>query len=461
MYVPPAQGQPTMFINDRGLDFFHQHLAASLDGQFDSEFWSKLVLQLSQSEPSIRHAVSAVSISYQDIELCVRNSASYVKSSPDAQLEWNKAIKALSRRIETDPSSSLVPLVCCLLFTCVEMFRGNVDPAFLHIESGFNILASSRPSSDPGLKQEIRTKVPDRKAIEDYIVPMFTRLNVVCSLAGRITPSMQMLTFLEDRPHQDLNDSRLRLFEVSNASIQFIHDIQPRTYLFQINVEDFVRQAKITARLDAWRSELDDLLAQLKIAGKDVNQDALNLLLVHYKVIHIWARVCTSIEESATDSYFKDFEELVHCAASITKPETSTATPELLSFEFSITGPLYYAALKCRHPATRRRALELLRFAPRREGLWNSRYGYVTAKRIIELEEANVKGSEWPDEAARVHGLVLPDDTARIYAKGEVPFDPWKFVPSPTCPGILEIFLKTKPWGVLGEWHTIVEYVQV
>lgn len=116
IYLPPTQSPPFLFINDRGLDLFQHNLATMLDGQLnsDSEFWSKLVLQLSHSEPSIRHAVSAISFSYRDVESSLRDPAGYVKANPEAQREWNKAIKSLTARIQAHPNSSLVPLVCCL-----------------------------------------------------------------------------------------------------------------------------------------------------------------------------------------------------------------------------------------------------------------------------------------------------------------------------------------------------------
>ena len=73
VYLSPVKRQPVLFLNDQGLDFYHQNLAARLDGQFESKFWSKLVLQLSHSEPSIRHAVSAISVIYRDVESALRH----------------------------------------------------------------------------------------------------------------------------------------------------------------------------------------------------------------------------------------------------------------------------------------------------------------------------------------------------------------------------------------------------
>ena len=465
VYLPPTQSQQAFFVNDRGLDFFHQNLAAKLDGQFDSKFWSKLVLQLSHSEPSIRHAVSAISVIYQDVESSLRHPAGYVNANSEAQREWNTAVKSLSARIQAHPDSNLVPLVCCLLFTCIEFLRGNVESSMLHVQGGFNILAALRRNSDaaPDLGSNLSSN--DLRAIEDHIVPMFSRLNVLCSLAGRTTPPIYAPKAKEDSPQKDLTDSRRRLFEISEHCIRFIGEASPKAAMFQIDVDDLVEQIKLQTRLDGWRDQLYELLGRMQATGHPAKQDALNLLLVHYKVIYIWVRVCTTAGETATDSYHTDFEELVHYAEQIAKPSVGMATPQPLSFDLHILGPLYYTALKCRHPAIRRRALEMLQLAPRREGLWNAHHAYVTAKRVIELEERHLNGQEFPDETSRLYGLPLPDDESRIYSLGEMPFDCWKFdhgiVPSPAYPGTLEAVFQTKPWGLLREWQTITEHINL
>jgi hypothetical protein len=465
VYLPPAQSQPVFSINDRRLNFFHQNLAAKLDGEFESKFWSKLVLQLSHSEPSIRHTVSAISVIYQDVESSLQHPAGYVHANPEAQKEWNAAVKSLSARIQAHPTSNMVPLVCCLLFTCLEFLRGNVESSILHVKSGFNILAALRRTSYAGPDLCSNLSSIELEAIEYHIVPMFSRLNVLCSLAGRIDMPIYALKAREDSTQEDLTDSRRRLFEISDTCIRFIHDAVPKAAMFEIDVDDLVDQIKLQTRLDAWHNQLDELVERLQAAGNPANQDALNLLLVHYKVIYIWVRVCTTAGEMATDSYHADFEELVHYAESIAKPGVEMAAPQPLSFDFHILGPLYYTALKCRHPATRRRALEMLQFAPRREGLWNAHYAYATAKRIIELEERHLNGQELPDETSRVHGLPLPSDDSRSYNLGEMPFDHRKFdhsiVPSLYCPGTLEAVFQTKPWGLLGEYQTTREYIKL
>ena len=465
VYLPPTRSQPISFLHDRGLDFFHQNLAAKLDGQFDSKFWSRLVLQLSHSEPSIRHTVSAISAIYQDVESSLRHPAGYVNANPKAQQEWKTAVRSLSARIQAHPDSSFVPLVCCLLFICIEFLRGDVESSLLHVQSGLNILATLRRGTDAAAGLRPNLSSHDFKAVEDHIFPIFSRLSLLSCLIGRITPPIYAPIAEEDIPQEDLTDSRQRLYEISDSCIRFIGEAIIKAEMFQIDVDDLIRQVKLQTRLDAWCDQLDKLVQRLRAAGNPAKQDALNILLAHYKVIYIWLRVCTTAEETATDSYYTDFEELLHYAEQIAKAGVRIATPQLLSFDMQILGPLYYTALKCRYPAIRRRALEMLQLVPRREGVWNGHYAYITAKRVIELEEKHLNEQGLPDETLRVHGLPLPDDESRVYHLGELPFGFQRFdhsvVPSPACPGTVKAMFRTKPWGPLGEWQTITEYIKL
>jgi hypothetical protein len=206
--LPPAQTQPIAFHNTSGLDFFHRKLAAKLDGHFDSEFWSTLVMQLSQTEPAIRHAVAAISAIHKDVENSTTGlSPDFIIADPVALNESHAAMKCLSARIKAHPSSNFVPLVCCLLFTCLEFLKGNVDSALVHVQSGFNILSTIRSGENTANSQGQLLLSSDIDAIEKYIVPMFSRLNSLCTLFGRVTPPIYSVRDRSDSPHDNLADA--------------------------------------------------------------------------------------------------------------------------------------------------------------------------------------------------------------------------------------------------------------
>jgi hypothetical protein len=467
VYLPPAQSQPTYLPKDPGVDFFHQKLAAQLDGQYDTEFWSRLVVQLSHTEPSIRHAVSAVSIIHQDIESSLRHPTGYISANPKAQQDWNAALRSLATRIEAQPDSSLVPLVCCLLFTCIEFLRGNDASSLLHVENGLKILASIRPNGVTTPDSVNARPYDDINLIEEHIVPVFSRLSILCTLASSLTPPLYPANAEEDGPHADLGDSRRRLTKVIDLCVRFIYHVTAKAQESRLDVEDFLEQAKLRNRLTTWRDELDELLARMQKAGKDVQRDAVNTLLVQQKVLYIWLSICTSGGESAADTYFADFEGIIQMAEQIAEIRRETASQRLLAFDLQVLGPLFCVTLKCRHPGLRRRALELLRTTPRKEGFWDAQHAYLTARRVIEVEERHLDERGLPLETSRVCGLPLPSMESRIYNLGETSFhfDFQKFdhsiVPGPGCPGTIWIEFQMKPWGPDGDWRKHIEYIDI
>lgn len=258
IYLPPTQSPAVLFVNDRGLEFFQQNLATMLDGQLnsDSEFWGKFVLQLSHSEPSIRHAVSAISLCYRDVESSLRDPAGYVNANPEVQKEWNKAIKSLSVRIQAHPNSSLVPLVCCLLFTCIEFLKGNAESSMLHIQNGFKILATQVCDSDTDSERRSNFSSNDLASIKSHIVPMFSRLNILCTLAGRTTPQLYSTTTRTESPPESLADSRRQLFGISDTCFRFIRETSPKVAMLQADFQDIIDQTKLQIRLDAWHAQV-------------------------------------------------------------------------------------------------------------------------------------------------------------------------------------------------------------
>ena len=49
-------------------DFFRTRTAPMLSGYFDSDSWSRLVVQISHCEPTVRHAIMAVSFLHERSE---------------------------------------------------------------------------------------------------------------------------------------------------------------------------------------------------------------------------------------------------------------------------------------------------------------------------------------------------------------------------------------------------------
>jgi hypothetical protein len=72
------------------------------------------------------------------------------------------------------------------------------------------------------------------------------------------------------------------------------------------------------------------------------------------------------------------------------------------TFDTSLIPMLYYTAIRCRCPVTRRKAVALLSKDLPREGLWDPEQHRMIAERIIQLEETEVDERGWPVARVRI-----------------------------------------------------------
>lgn len=94
------------------------------------------------------------------------------------------------------------------------------------------------------------------------------------------------------------------------------------------------------------------------------------------------------------DDYNDQFAEMVSMAASVvgnshgtySSPQGGQIQP-VFCLDDGVLAPLYEVATLCRDPAIRRRAVDILRSAPRQEGLFNSHLLAMVAEKAIAIEE--------------------------------------------------------------------------
>ncbi|KAF2432848.1 hypothetical protein EJ08DRAFT_695249 [Tothia fuscella] len=91
--------------------------------------------------------------------------------------------------------------------------------------------------------------------------------------------------------------------------------------------------------------------------------------------------------ETHWDASLPDFVHLLDLADEFTAVDLKTFTKGVVSFEPGIVLPVFETAMRCRDPSQRRRALALLRSAPRKEGVWDSMGAAAVAECAMNLEE--------------------------------------------------------------------------
>jgi hypothetical protein len=130
-----------LFRNDQEYGHFQRFLnetAQQLTGVLESDLWSRLIPQTCETEPCIRHAVSAIGA--LDFKVPSIGYETFNKSSEFAYQQYGLAIKELRKAAEESRADIRTKLIACLLFACFEFYHGNSDLALSQVFAGVEML---------------------------------------------------------------------------------------------------------------------------------------------------------------------------------------------------------------------------------------------------------------------------------------------------------------------------------
>ncbi|KAL3426397.1 C6 zinc finger domain protein [Phlyctema vagabunda] len=111
------------------------------------------------------------------------------------------------------------------------------------------------------------------------------------------------------------------------------------------------------------------------------------LLQLRYQATVIALSTHSAGGEMQYDRLTSVYEEMVTLAAQILAHSPATRHEAVFTLDHGVVATLFGVASKCREPAVRRRAIELLELKPRREGLWEGVVAARFLRVIVDLEE--------------------------------------------------------------------------
>ncbi|KAI0140326.1 hypothetical protein BJ166DRAFT_116403 [Pestalotiopsis sp. NC0098] len=124
----------------RYLQYFSEKTVAQLTFFFPDDLWNVTILQVAQSHPSVRHALSSLSWYH---ERFVRPTTDLGNEASFALVQYNLAIKHVL--VEQEPSQPVhIGIISCLLFVCIESLRGNLTTAMHLYKYGRQIIQDAR-----------------------------------------------------------------------------------------------------------------------------------------------------------------------------------------------------------------------------------------------------------------------------------------------------------------------------
>ncbi|KAK3699768.1 hypothetical protein LTR37_016277 [Vermiconidia calcicola] len=412
----------------RGLEFFHRKVASSLSAYFDEEFWTRIVAQMSYSEPAIRHAMAAIG-THQSGNLVAQ-------SSKQALLQYNKAIKVVSERTSSANSTDMT-LVVCLLFVCLEFLRGDATRALRHSNAGVRIAMSCRSLDNTAGHEQPAPQ------IRRHVLPIYSRLALHCTQFSSEVAFDYPLYLADTIADVFLNVQHAgeSIVHLMNLSNRFMRNIRTRSARQSLTPDDYEAQSALLGRLSDWSKSADRML--LSVPLREDELCAARILRLHHTMTTIWLAKSMVPNECAYDDSMDDFEMAVTLAEAVCSSVSYRVNGGGFSFHPDISHPLYHIATKCRAPAIRRRAVQLLRTLNRREAFWDSNVAAAIAERVVEIEERMLlTAGALPAEEHRIHSVTLDSEISKAPGKHKATF-----------------YMKTK--GLGGPWRVWLEAIKV
>lgn len=421
-------------------------------GAFDTDFWTAL-LQFSETEPVLQHALSTLSTVYEHYRGDIRQRSDHntlgskhlhktlttaTPLTPFAISQYNKAIQLLLVNEQLGDSKSLnVMLMVCLVFVCLEFLRNDFKMGLKHLKSGLNILNHrDHYLDDPHPVQNTVARGP----LDQALIEFYTRLDIQATVHGNATSDFNLTTTKHCRPmpwlsfsFSYLSEAQTKLGEEICAIFQFIrhrydgcynggtsHDnslalsdgrsgCSPLSDTPEIPTSS--RRDHHLQNLKNWRTAFSSFVGMTidPASQFDHHRHIIPLLLLYHDLAVLQLTALIFKSQMEYDAFHPDFERMVANVWQVLQGlDAIGPRPPKISFDMGLLAPLFFIALKCRHLQTRRRAIALMRLAPEREGMW--------------LRDNIIEYSEWKleqEEAGRGdldEDAVLPEQS-RIFGE--------------------------------------------
>ena len=371
----------------RAVLYFRENTALALGSHnpVAQDFFSTVVLQISHSEPCIKHMVVATASLHEGV---YRPPSESGRAKKLFSQHYSQAVALLTQK--DDPPSLDTILTACLLFISCENFQGSTAAGLLHVQSGLNLL------KDWKSRQSLATVSigPTDWLIHSRIEPMLERLRdqtskyrpsrTVKHSPSSTDPDIMTCSPVVRCSFHDLFVARDKLHEIIQWTLHCAKSPERSSY-----------QARIQKELENWDDSVtmytQNLLPQDSLEGRTVLA-----LRVHHQLISILVETSFAASEIAFDEFHVAFQQIYQDCEYVIKQsgsDLSEAYSEqagritLFEHDFGLIPPLFSLACHCRDSVLRRKAIQLLRCLHRSEGLWDSCSAAQIAENLVTAEE--------------------------------------------------------------------------
>lgn len=402
----PACLNPDTFRDDAGTPFFHHFRTTTIMdlalSPYSTRFWDWHILPLSNAVPAVRHAATALGIAHRAFLL---DSSDLSKPGEKQHLEflavqeYNKAIRQLLPHVYSGgPMDVRVIVTCSLLFYCLENIRGHSAESIQHLRAGSRLVLSFPPQAFA----ESRGSATNRDDAITELSNLFARLGVEASLycEDEVVPDLRPylapvlnapvdplqafpdFTFARNSLSDidiDLGTYNNRLFVLARngqlnldaeGSCHSLHPTDgsestavPSDGLYHGPFKE-LEMEHIINRFRCWRRRFNRTVAEAEKRGPTKRERQEIVVLV------LRQRVLETMLEEIPDGDPKQAESILD-QAELAVRSFSSKHP-IFTLESNIMSSTSFVCCYSTDERHRRRAVDILRSARMREGVWDS-----------------------------------------------------------------------------------------
>jgi hypothetical protein len=380
-------------MEKRSFDFFLTRAGGRLGGFFNTPFWSREILQAAIRYPSIRHLVVALGAAYEQFESSRSESNGNDDEMRFALQQCNYSIHQIAG-LAGSPRQSTEDMYCILtasiLFATFASVQGHFSQAINHVRSGLHVLRNLE-----SLETSAAFPVPVAR-LRSLLTSLYAQIRAMINDEaqadwGGNDPLMSDMDPVAGYLH--LDDAHGYVEALFNNTLAFLQkaELSPPV----TNEQKDSAKAQHYMLCCALRSSCNALDAFVAQGADGSDMKAIAVLRLYHTLLSVRLSINVGREDDREvlfDELEQNLVQMLECCRFILNGEdTGQETKSRESIYCSGLGivmPLHMIAARCRNPAVRREAADMLLQARRREGLWDSNLVEKIVSTTIELEQS-------------------------------------------------------------------------
>jgi hypothetical protein len=415
--------------------FYCNETALQFSGIFEVPFWNRLILQATQDQPFIRHAIVTIGVLAHTLRTSVpvRDSEEYVNFSADQAFRehYEIILRHYTRFLEgarQAPTFGIqgtrTALIVCLLINCIENLQWRQVPAQHQVKTGIGLLEEWMKTT--GNPRVLPVSSPKPSVIEDEIVEQLRMLELEGSvLSGPNSKEYQDRVRREGREYlklmppvfTDVREAR-KYLELIMRITQYFIGISPMESELQTPDSPEMKQTHSYTMSEGsqgllpfdkevyasenrrWALAFEPLYRNTRPEDPDFMSVTVLKMRSNTLTIVLAGEGCES--EMVYDIFLPEFQEIIALATKFFQhPSVDKYLPDGAwnPSNLGIIFPLHITAIKCRNRKLRRDAIAMMQSKCWRETvMWSWKTGDLDMW-LVTVEEQGISTEEIPEWA--------------------------------------------------------------